>query len=105
VARETIPTDSTFQSLAATLVDPKGQISEVLNQLILCKDAHNNSHVRVGITGQAKRPFYKIYAVMENGEENLFGTYQDETLLAPDGVWSTQSSTVSEIQSLLQQLS
>jgi hypothetical protein len=101
MARETIPTDSRFQSLAGTLVDPIGQISEVLNQLILCKDAHNNSHVRVGITGEANRPFYKIFAVMENGEENVFGTFQDEALLAPDGVWSTQSSTVSDIQNLL----
>jgi hypothetical protein len=104
MARETIPTDSTFQSIAETLVDPVGQIREVLHQLILCKTEHNNSHVRVGITGDANRPYYKVFSVMGNGDEGAFGTFQDEALLAPDGIWSTRSSNVSEIQTLLQQL-
>jgi hypothetical protein len=104
MARETIPTDSTFQSLAEMLVDPVTQIRDVLEQLILCKKEHNNSHVRLGITGAANRPYYKIFSVMENGEEGLFGTFQDEASAAPDGIWSTRSSNVSEIQSLLQQL-
>jgi hypothetical protein len=97
MARETIPTDSTFPSLAETLVDPIAQVREVLDQLILCKKEHNNSHVRVGITGEANRPYYKVFSIIGNGEEGAFGTFQDEAFLAPDGIWSTRSSNVSEI--------
>jgi hypothetical protein len=102
--RETMPTDATFESIAGLLVDPIIQVREVLNQLVLCRGVHNNSHVRLGITGDPSRPFYKIYSNMDNGEEEAFGTFQDEALLTPDAAWSTRSSSVSEIQDLLRQL-
>lgn len=105
MARQAIPADSTLEDLLRSLSNPEERIRSVLATMMPCRRAHGNAHVRIGVTGEGKAPYHKVFYLDENGKEELFGTYygerRDNSFQAQEKAWSTRSSSIEEIQALL----
>ena len=109
MARDAIPSNSTFSSIVRTLDKPEAQIRQILEVMIPCRRQHGNAHVRIGVTGEGKQPYFKIFSVATDGSHDTYGTFygptrQDDSWQAQVGAWSSASSSVEEIQELLGQV-
>ena len=105
MTRDAISPDSTLEELLSSLATPEEQVRSVLATMGPCRKAHGNAHVRIGVTGEGKAPYHKVFYRTGEGTEELFGTYygerRDDSFQAGRSAWSTRSSSYEEIQTLI----
>jgi hypothetical protein len=99
---ETIPSDSTVESVWPHLTYQKDYVSGALQKMRQCNQAHGNSSIRIGVTGTGQRPYYRVTYNAPDGSEQIFASFYDtheplENGFVDSGNWSDKSMTFDEL--------
>ena len=105
MARDSIPTDATIESIRPLLDDPAKFARTVAGTMHPCQKQHGSAFVRIGITGEGKAPYHKIVYDDGNGDEQLYGSFagkvMDETYKVHDHTWSTARMSLADVENMI----
>ncbi len=103
---DTIPSDSSIETVWPHLVEARAYVAGVLHKLRVCARLHGNAHVKIGITGTGQYPAFRIFYVDGGGKEMHEGAFYDSGApmhdADPDSPnWSTISMSYQEVDAFL----
>ena len=105
MARDSIPSDATIESIQHLLDNPEKFTRTVLGTMRPCLKQHGNAYVRIGITGEGKAPYHKVVFTDASGAEQLYGSFagkvMDETYKVHERTWSAARMSYAEAEGLL----
>jgi len=100
--------DAKLTDVVHSLDRPVHYVCGVLENLYKCKKAHPKPVVRIGITGDGKRPYYRVLYEDKDGSWATFDTFVDNHISfsvesrpieGGDG-WSNATMTLAEVAQL-----
>jgi hypothetical protein len=101
--------DATITDALPGIVAQEEYVRQIVGNLMECKRAHGNAHVRIGITGDGTAPYNRISYLDNSEKEVAFGAFVGaspfkNTMRVNDDTWSTASMSFAEVQALLGEL-
>ena len=93
--------DATITDALPGISAQEEYVRQIVGNLMLCKRAHGNASVRIGVTGDGAAPY--------NRKEIAFGAFVGASpfknaMRVNDDTWSTASMSFGEVQALLGEL-
>ena len=103
MSTDTIPADSTIATVWPLLTPQSKYVRGVLADMRRCRDKLGSALVRIGVTGTGQKPYYRIFSISEDGDQQVFGSFYDnreplENGFAETSNWSVSAMTLSELE-------
>lgn len=97
-----LPSDATIQTVWPHLTHQKAYVSGALHKMRNCREAHGKTFVRIGVTGTGQKPYYRVFYLSADGQEQIFGSFYDnhdelENGHAQTHNWSTAAMSIDEL--------
>ena len=101
--------DATITDALPGIIAKEEYVRQIVGNLMLCKRAHGNASVRIGITGDGTAPYNRISYLDGAEKEIAFGAFVGaspfkNSMRVNDDTWSTASMSFAEVQALLGEL-
>ncbi len=101
-----IPSDATIASVWPHLTHQRDYVAGALHKAKSCRDKHGNSFVKIGVTGTGQKPCYRVFFKVEEGVEEIYGSYWDmhqplDNEHAVSENWSTAAMAYEEVYALM----
>jgi hypothetical protein len=100
---ERIPDDFTIETVWSGLTHQRPYVSGVLHKMRVCQKAHGNAHVRIGVTGTGQKPYYRVFSIDKEANENIFGSFYDnhdplENAFVLTANWSSRAMAFKDVE-------
>jgi len=101
--------DATITDALPGIAAQEEYVRQIVGNLMLCKRAHGNASVRIGVTGDGTAPYNRISYLDGAEKEIAFGAFVGaspfkNSMRVNDDTWSTASMSFGEVQALLGEL-